>query len=146
MHGFWKIWMTAWCWAVLAFGVVLALTPVPAVNGVPRFVYAMLSGDPAAVADLDLKPMQFALGLQGALTVGWALTIMSLVRVADIAGAPVWRALTFALVVWYAIDSVISVSTGFPLNAVSNTVFLAAYLAPVLGSGALRGGMRTAPA
>jgi hypothetical protein len=146
MHGFWKNWMTVWCWAVLAFGVVLALTPVPVANAAPRLVYALLSGDPAAVADLDLRPMQFGLGLQGALTIGWALTIMSLVRVADIAGAPVWRSLTFALLVWYAIDSTISVATGFPLNAVSNTVLLAGYLAPVLGAGVLRGGERTAPA
>ena len=138
MRGFWKNWMIVWCWGVLAFGGVLALAAVPAADGPARFAIALLGGDPAKAALLDQPVMQFAFGLQGALTIGWGLTMFGMIRAADTGGAPVWQALTFALVVWYVIDSAISVATGFPLNAVSNTLLTAGYLVPVIGSGVLR--------
>ena len=147
MQGFWKIWMTIWCWGVLLFGVVLALVVVPVADAAPRFVFAMLSGDRAKVALLDQSPMKFGLGLQGALTIGWALTMLTMVRAANVGGAPIWRALTVALLAWFVIDSAISVITGFPLNAVSNALLMASYLASVLATGVWRtdGGARAAP-
>lgn len=141
MNGFWKNWLVVWCWGVLAFGVVLALAAVPAASGYTRLVITTLGGDPAL---LDQPALQFAFGLQGALSIGWALTMMALVNVAD--SAPVWRALTVSVAVWYVIDSVISVVTGFPLNAVSNTLLMVAFLTPMLASGTLRGGGRVATA
>ncbi|HEX8388300.1 MAG TPA: hypothetical protein VF636_04725 [Sphingomonas sp.] len=58
--------------------------------------------------------------------------------------APIWRALTAAVVIWFVVDSTVSVATGFALNAVSNAAFLVAYLVPMLGAGALRGDSVTA--
>lgn len=139
MNGFWKTWMRVWCWGVLAFGLVLALSAVPALDAAARAVLALLGGDPGKAALLDQPEMRFAFGLQGALTLGWGFTMMAMVGLAHGAGAPVWRSLTASLLVWYVIDSLISISTGFPLNAVSNTLLVAGYLAPVLASGVLRG-------
>ncbi len=146
MSGFWKNWMTVWCWGVLAFGVVLALSAVPAASGPPRFVIGLLSGDPANAALLDQPALQFAFGLQGALTIGWAMTTFGMIRAADMVGAPVWQSLTASFAAWYVIDSAISVATGFPLNAVSNTLLMATFLAPVLATGVLRGGARAVTA
>lgn len=139
MNGFWKTWMRVWCWGVLAFGAVLVLAAVPALDAAPRFVLGLLGGDPAREALLDQTEMRFAFGLQGALTLGWGLTMVAMIGLAHDAGAPVWRSLTVSLLVWYGIDSLISISTGFPLNAVSNTLLTVGYLAPVLASGVLRG-------
>ena len=47
-------------------------------------------------------------------------------------------ALTLALIIWYVIDGIISIATGFGLNAVSNTAFAIAYFIPLLASAALR--------
>ena len=135
MNGFWKTWMRVWCWGVLAFGAVLALAAVPALDAAPRWVLDLLGGDPAM---LDQPAFRFAFGLQGALTLGWGLTMIAMIRIADTGGAPVWRSLTTSLLTWYVIDSLISLSTGFPLNAVSNTLLTVGYLAPVLASGRLR--------
>lgn len=57
------------------------------------------------------------------------------------AAAPVWRLLTVSVVGWYLIDGVLSAATGFPLNIVPNTLLLAGFVAPVLGSGVLRSSM-----
>ena len=48
-----------------------------------------------------------------------------------------WRGIAAGVCAWFAIDSTISVVTGFPLNAVSNTLIIAMLLAPVPGSGVL---------
>lgn len=138
MRGFWKNWMTVWCWGTLVFGVVLALAAAPATDGAARFVFALIGGDRAGEMSLDLPVMRFAFGLQGALTIGWAITMFGMVRAAEAGGAPVWRSLTLGLLAWYVIDSSISVMTGFPLNAVSNSALVVTFLAPVLASGALR--------
>ncbi|MCF8504088.1 MAG: hypothetical protein K9G59_04175 [Caulobacter sp.] len=137
MNGFWKTWMRVWCWVVLAFGLVLALAAVPALDAAPRLVIGLLGGDPDL---LDQTEMRFAFGLQGALTLGWGMTMIAMVGLAHTHGAAVWRSLTASVLVWYVIDSAISVGTGFPLNAVSNTLLTAGYLIPVLVTGVQRGG------
>jgi hypothetical protein len=137
MNGFWKTWLVVWCWGVVAFGAVLALAAAPGLDGTARFILAAFS-TPETAALLDMPAMRFAFGLQGALSIGWALTVLTTLRVADFGGAPVWQSLTLSVAAWYVIDSTISVSTGFPLNAVSNTVLFAAFLAPIVGSGVLR--------
>lgn len=140
MNRFWKNWLTVWCWGVLAFGVVLALAASPATDAAPRVVLALIGGDPAVAAILDEPAGRFAYGLLGAVTMGWALTLMVLCTLAHAVGsAQAWRAVTGAVLSWYVIDSAISVMLGFPLNAVSNTLIAALFLAPVLGSGVMRG-------
>lgn len=129
MNGFWKTWMRVWCWAVLAFGAVLALAAVPALDAAPRLVMGLIGGDPAL---LNQPAMRFAFGLMGALTLGWGVAMLAMVGLAHTHGAAVWRSLTASVLVWYVIDSAISVATGFPLNAVSNTLLTAGYLIPVL--------------
>jgi len=136
MQGIWAAWMQVWCWGVLAFGVLLTTAAMPGLDGVVRPLYELLGGGENAAA-FDTNPVRFGLGLQGALTIGWAVTMMAMVRAAATLGAPVWRALTFALVLWYVIDSAISIATGFAPNALSNTALLVAYLTPVLASGVL---------
>ena len=56
-----------------------------------------------------------------------------------------WLA-TIGMVVWFVVDSALSVATGFWMNAVSNTGLAVGYLVPVLASGAMRGQARVMPA
>ena len=138
MTGLWNTWLKVWCWGVMAFGVVLALIAVPATHQLVKVMLSPLVTDPAAYAALDQSYMTFAFGLQGALTIGWAMTMFITIEAANVLGARVWRSLTLSLLAWYVIDSAISATNGFPLNAVSNTALVAAYLIPVLAAGFLR--------
>ena len=51
---------------------------------------------------------------------------------------PVWILVTSSVAVWYAIDTALSLATGFGLNAIPNTIFLAAFLLPIVCSGVLK--------
>jgi hypothetical protein len=46
--------------------------------------------------------------------------------------------MTGAILVWWGVDSSISVALNTPGNAISNTGFLLLYLIPVFASGVLR--------
>ncbi len=175
MQGFWKHWMIAWFVFGMAFAIVLALAAWPPADGITRPILGLIAGDAHPSSIFDPMPMRFAIGLQGALSLGWLLTMMIAMRAADrlahfqqkwrggfvpenapiqssrasdptksgldfvddAQGAQIWREITAAISVWYVVDCAISLGTGFPLNAVSNTILIIGYLIPVLGSGVL---------
>ncbi len=137
MKSLWSTWISLWCWGVVAFGILLVAIAVPGIDGPARALLVMFSGDPATADIVGLPAVKFGIGIQGALCIGWGLTTLAFVRTPGI-GAGQWQAITVAIFAWYVIDSAISVATGFWINAVSNTILFAAFLIPVIGSGALR--------
>lgn len=143
MTPFWRNWLKVWCWATLSFGIVLAAAVLPALDAPTRWFYDLVHWPLDGASSFD-ENVRFTCGLLGAVTIGWAMTIFVAVDAAERLGAPVWRGLTTAIAVWYVIDSAISVMTGAGANAVSNTVFLVTFLAPIIASGVL--GERVSPA
>jgi hypothetical protein len=139
MNRFWNNWLKVWCFCVLTFGLVLAAAAFPALDGPARWIYSLMDMAHAEPLSIEAPGLRFSIALVGAVTFGWGLTIVGMMRAARQGGAPVWRDLTAAFGLWYIVDSGISILTGFGLNAVSNTGFLIAYLIPVLRSGVLRG-------
>jgi hypothetical protein len=138
MTGLWKTWINFWCWGVVLFGAVLAAGAFPATEGFVTWVYGLLGSAPLPPGFLDAPGMRFSVALMGAVTIGWGLTILFLLPAIHAAGAPAWRGLTAALVIWFVIDGALSASTGFALNNVPNTALAIAYLVPVLASGVLK--------
>ncbi len=147
MSSFWRTWLKVWCVGVGLFGLVLAGAAFEATSGPTRLVYGLIGGP--AMLDMDAT-LRFSIALMGAVTLGWSVTMFAAIEAACLLGdrgRPVWRLITVSLGVWYVVDSSLSVATGFGLNAVSNTLIVAAYLVPVLMSGVMRGPAqdRTAP-
>lgn len=144
MSGFWRGWLNVWAWLVIVFGLVLAGAGLDATDAAADVAFAIVSG--GAAMDWT-PPLRFSVALMGAVTMGWGLTYLSLFKAAhqlgDAAG-PVWRLATFGMIVWFVIDSVLSVAIGFWLNAVSNTGLAIGYILPVLASGAMRGASHAA--
>lgn len=139
MSSFWRTWLAIWCWGVALFGVVLVGAALPATSGPIGFLIETMNATGAPV-ELD-APLRFGLGIQGALSIGLAMLVAAGARAAaelGPRGRPTWQMVTLALLAWYVIDSLISIATGFPLNAASNTLLIVTFLAPVLASGVLR--------
>jgi hypothetical protein len=144
MKGLWRGWMVAWCWGVAVFGIVLIGAGFPETDAPTRALVSFMNE--GAPFEID-RPLRFGIGIQGALSLGLALLMMAAVRASDGMGpgrGAIWGYAVTAMVAWFVTDSVISIANGFSLNAVSNTVLLLGFLAPVLGSGVLR--QRAVPA
>jgi hypothetical protein len=141
MTGFWRTWMTAWCWAVMGLGVMLTGAAFEATSGPTRLLFAVLNGP----EPLELSAqMRFSEAVLGAVTLGWGLTLMAAIGAANLlgdAGRPVWRMIVASVLVWWCVDSALSMATGYGLNVVTNTLFVAAFLLPILRTGVL--GART---
>lgn len=140
MMGFWRNWTTAWCWTVIASGLVLAGGAFEPTSGLARLAFHLLHGP----APLDLDPqMRFSLGVLGAVTAGWGVTLLAAIagahRLADQA-RPVWLTIAAGTTVWFAIDTPISIATGYGLNAIPNLAFWGGLMLPLLRSGVLRRG------
>jgi hypothetical protein len=138
MTGLWKTWIALWCWGVIIFGAVLATAGLPATEGIAGLAFSVIGGAEVGPGYFDPPGMRFSVALMGAVTLGWGFTILFLLPAIHAAGAPAWRGLVAAMLIWFVIDSAFSVMTGFALNAVSNTVLVILLLVPLLASGALK--------
>ncbi len=142
MTGLWRTWLTLWCWGVGIFGLVLAGAAFPPTDDVARILIDQMNATGAPV--LLEAPLRFGLGLQGALSIGLALLVYAGARAATELGPrgrPIWNLIVIAMMAWYVIDSTISCATGFPLNALSNTLLIVAFLVPIIAGGVRRPGL-----
>jgi hypothetical protein len=138
MSSFWRNWMTGFCLATGLFGIILAGGGFEITSGPTRLIFDLLNGPGQLQLD---SHMRFSLAVLGAVTIGWSLTLLAAVQAANRLGKrlgkPIWILVTASVVSWYVIDSSLSIATGFGLNAIPNTVFMAAFLLPVIRSGVL---------
>lgn len=106
-----------------------------ATSGPTRVVFQLLN----APANLELNAgMRFAVGLLGAVSIGWSMTLFAAIRLATSVdkrtAAPFWTLLTLSIAGWFLIDSAISIYTGFWRNSVSNVLIVGTFLLPLLRS------------
>jgi hypothetical protein len=145
MNSFWQKALSLWSGFLVIFGLVLAGTGFAATDGISLAIFDLF-GAPAFTPD---SIHRFSIGLMGAVTMGWGatyyVTFQALHQLPAHAAAPLWRLVTAGIVVWYVIDSAISVATGIAFNAVSNTALIAAYLLIVGASGVLSAHTSTNP-
>ena len=140
MSQFYQTWFKLVVWVIIAFGAILALHAFPATEGPSALFFDLLLKRPVP-ADPG-NHFRFAMGLMGCITMGWGLTMLVILKAATMLEAAqareIWRGFLFAILFWYVIDNIASIYTGFPFNAVSNTVLVALFVIPLWRSGALR--------
>ena len=136
MSKFWQNWLYAWCVFVGLLGLLFAGAGFDATDAPARLIMSMLNASSYAMTD----HLRFALGLTGALTMGLAALYYAAFQVgfSHNLGKSFWRGLLTALLIWYVVDSVISLANGFGLNVLSNTIILIAFIIPFLKGGLLK--------
>jgi hypothetical protein len=132
-------WMTVWCTAIGLFGLIIIGGGFEATSGPIRMFFNLLDGP----GELDLNPhMRFTLAVLGAVTIGWSLTLMVAIQAAhqleQQTKRSIWIGIVASIIVWYVVDSSLSIATGFWHNAISNTIISATFLIPVIRYGLLR--------
>ncbi|MCC6623130.1 MAG: hypothetical protein IT385_17865 [Deltaproteobacteria bacterium] len=123
--------------ATAALGVAFAAAAVVLPDALGK-LYA-LAASPGVAPELE-PAGRFGAGVYGGLMAGWGVTLALLGRDVGLV-----RAAAAGLVSWWAVDSVASIAIGFPGNALSNTVALAAFTPVLVGALRRRGADRAAP-
>ncbi|WGM38756.1 hypothetical protein [Caulobacter sp. NIBR1757] len=140
MSGFWRGWFLAWCISIGLFGAVLCGGAFEATSGPIRLLLSTLNSAADPRFDATLR---FSLGVMGAVSIGWAVTLAFVVRAAlamEDRARPVWNAITAGMISWFVIDCTLSIATGFGLNVLPNLVLAGMYLVGLIGGGALKRG------
>lgn len=82
----------------------------------------------------------FAIGVAGAVMVGWAATMLVLLASRSASAMPsTWWALTLGLLAWFVVDGIVSIAAGATGNLVLNLVFLALFTPPLIATRPGRG-------
>lgn len=143
MSKLWATWFNLWAAGVVVFGLVLAGGAIPAFDAATRMIMDGLKGP----GPQELTPLvRFSLGVCGPVSMGWGIGLFGVIRVTSMIDAEprriLWTIFSLGVFTWFAIDSCLSVATGFWRNAIPNCVMMATYLIPLFGSGVLAGGSR----
>ncbi len=133
-RNFWENCLHAWVWMTIGFGCLFSGAGVPGLDGGAGLFYWVVSGGTVNAGDFDTAGMRISVALIGAVMLGWGCAMLAVWRVSG-ANPAVWRGLSRAVLIWYVVDSALSVATGMPLNAVSNTLFLTLFLVPAVKLG-----------
>ena len=139
MTPFWRLWLVIWCWSVILFGAILVGGGLEATSGPTQLLFQFLNPGQAFVPDQTLR---FSLGVMGAVSVGWGVGLMGAIQVAtDLGdqGTKAWRWIMASALIWFCIDSPMSVATGFGLNVIPNIILLSGLLIPIWRCGLLVG-------
>lgn len=138
MHPFWRIYFNAFTLSLIGFGALLCAGAFEPTSGPVQQLLAILG---PAGPDAFHPVLRFSLGLMGAITIGWAITLHGVIRFALAHGRearPLWLAMIFGLTGWYVIDGICSVATGFALNLIPNTILAVMFGVGIVGSGVLK--------
>lgn len=138
MSAIWRHWLISWCYLVLGLGIVFAGSAWPHTDLPVRLFYDVIYW-PIDGRSGWHESLRLTAAILGAVLIGWSLTLLTLVRTAmKQPHLALWRPITGAILVWWFVDSSISLALHTPGNAMSNTGFLLLYLIPVLGGGVLK--------
>lgn len=131
---FWEKCLHAWVWMTIGFGLLFSGAGVPGLDAGAGLFYWIVSGGSVDASAFDAPGMRISVSLVGAVMLGWGCAMQAVWRARG-ADPALWRGLSRAILIWYVVDSALSVATGFALNAVSNTLFVALFLVPAVKLG-----------
>lgn len=132
---FWQQWLLVVGLILSVFGILMAL-----LSGTPLFSYLNLQIDPAfwSVTTVDESARSFQewiYGVWGATIAGWGVFTAFIARYPFGNGEKwAWNCLATGVVVWFALDTALSVAHGVYFNAVFNLVVFLAFSLPLASS------------
>lgn len=134
MTEFWRKWLIVAAaitgLAGLGFAVLTATGAIGIHNTIFDLVF--LPGEMDAPAG---DAGSFAMGVTGAVLVGWAAMMIVLLTSRGTSLLPdTWRALAIGLVVWFVVDGIVSIAAGALGNLVLNLGFVALFAPPLLAT------------
>ncbi len=123
--------IVAWITLLSGIGIVAALVPGLEI-GFNIFLGVVIPGS-EGMAALATTEAKMTTAIVGGLFSGIGTMLLLIVAPAiEQSNRAIVLAATYTLLIWFVVDGIGSALAGAPLNIVSNSIFLAAYLVPML--------------
>ncbi len=121
---------------IAVIGVLFMLTVLPPLHAVARLFLQLAYWPFSNIPEASAAPVGLLLAISGGLTAGIGAAMWALgTHVAPVAPAAAVRVTRIMALTWFCTDSLGSVMTGAPFNAVLNLTFLALMFWAVRGAG-----------
>jgi hypothetical protein len=131
-HSFHKFWLKITAVVVGSFGPVFFLGTMPAMVEPARLTLDLLSWPIDGVTTYASADTRFLSALTGGFLMGWGVMIWFLsTQVYDAAPEAVRKSVVYGLLAWFCVDSLGSIASGNPSNAVFNIAVLALGVGPL---------------
>ena len=131
-HSFHKFWLKITAVVVGSFGPVFFLGTMPATVEPARLTLDLLSWPIDGVTTYASADTRFLSALTGGFLTGWGVMIWFLsTQVYDAAPEAVRKSVVYGLLAWFCVDSLGSIASGNPSNAVFNIAVLALGVGPL---------------
>lgn len=126
-----KQWLIVTGLVIAAFGPIFALATVPATDGLATWTLNLLNG-PGGDSEQFRGTAQFLTALTGGFLFGWGVMIFALrAWVYDLAPEGVRRSVLVGVLAWFVLDSLGSIASGNPWNALINVAVLLVGVGPM---------------
>jgi hypothetical protein len=130
----WWYWLVIVTCGVTIFSISLVILP----DFMQLFFNAMLFSSSQAhttFGEIAYSYIKFLYGILGAVMVGWSVALLFILAGPFYRGQrEAWYAITVSVLVWFMLDSSLSISAGFWQNAVFNTMFLIFFAIPLVAT------------
>ena len=130
----WIKWLFVWIDFVIVFSLVTLLWP-PLSEKLFNLVLFGDSAQPAFISPEAKDYLRLTICIFSALTVGWLVMMSLVVHIPFRRGERwAWVAVAGSITTWFVLDSVRSIATGFPENALLNIAFVAGVVPPLVAT------------
>ncbi len=128
-HEFHKLWLKVTAVIIGSFAPVFFLGSMRATSDVPRVILSLLTLN---AQNFDASTTRFVSAIGGGLLLGWGVMVWCLqAYVYDACPEGVRRSVVIGATLWYVLDSVGSVLSGNPVNALTNTCIILVAVGPL---------------
>lgn len=118
--------------AVMLFGPVFFLGAFPGTSGIAGWIMDMGSWPPDGAQNFNASTTRFVSAIASGFLFGWGVCILGLRQwVYDLAPEGVRKSVLLGIVTWFLFDSIGSIGSGHPSNALSNVFFLLLAVGPL---------------
>jgi len=134
MTEFWRKWLIVAAAITGLAGLGFAVLTATGAIGIHDTIFDLvfLPGETAAPAG---DAGSFAMGVTGAVLVGWSAMMIVLLTSRSTSSLPdTWRALAVGLVAWFVVDGIVSIAAGAFGNLVLNLGFVALFAPPLIAT------------
>jgi hypothetical protein len=134
MTEFWRRWLIVAAATTGLAGLGFAVLTATGAIGIHNTIFDLvfLPGEMDALAG---DAGSFAMGVTGAVLVGWSSTMLVLLASRSTSSLlDTWRALAIGLLVWFVVDGIVSIGAGALGNLVLNLGFVVLFAPPLIAT------------
>jgi len=129
---FWRRWLIVVTIAVIVYGLALMLAP-QVMHGLFNTLFFASSDVVQQFGEQASAFITLVYGVLGAVIIGWMVALLSIIWGMAQNPRSAWNTLMLSVVVWYALDTGMSLLIGSVSHAVFNTLFLVMFAVPLVG-------------